>query len=556
MNLASWGLGLKRLSFPREASSAEIDTIVYGSFPQLSGRGYDILRTGPKCKSLVVIATPPGGMTIPYMMDIVQQSKLYIRPKDHSLVEQLQTDVADASKNCSESDDSSDKSPRAFRSKGAERAVEVSSSASDMEQQSSPFVSLLDESEEEFDKQLKLAISASLLESNAVVDAVETESIPFKEALKKLCETTIKPKEYQRITIRRSHIFDDSIRLFQKGVCCNKPFKVTFIGEPAVDLGGPLREYFTVMMRAIAKNSSLFEGRTGQRVLRSNVSAVLEKTYLHVGRMMGASLLQGGSPPTFLANSIVDYMLYGIEGVQLRINNIPDIALQKVLKELEDASSVSEFQGLLDNPVLSHRIQLGIDKPSTHYHLTDKSHILRILCIHQTILSSKGQIDQMMEGLNEHGLLSLMKKYPECARVMLSNATEVLTAAAMIDLFQVEYSSCGSNNRQKEEASIIMFYDYLQDIEDGKVFLSTEPTKVQMALEKVLQFTTGSRSIPPLGFDSSPTINFCHDPAVTLPTSNTCSMSITLPTAIINVDTFSSRMTYGIGNSLGCLGHV
>ena len=34
----------------------------------------------------MVIATPPGGMTIPYMMDIVQQSKLYIRPKDHSLV--------------------------------------------------------------------------------------------------------------------------------------------------------------------------------------------------------------------------------------------------------------------------------------------------------------------------------------------------------------------------------------------------------------------------------------------------------------------------------------
>eukprot|EP00731_Ephydatia_muelleri_P016139 Em0009g563a len=345
MNLASWGLGLKRLSFPREASSAEINTIVYGSFPQLSGRGYDILRTGPKCKSLVVIATPPGGMTIPYMMDIVQQSKNNSKPTYSRRVEKLQR------KRCS-----SDKSPRAFRSKGAERAVEVSSSASDMEQQSSPFVTLLDESEEEFDKQLKLAIGASLLESNTVVDAV------------------------------------------------------------------------------------------------------------------------GGSPPTFLANSIVDYMLYGIEGVQLRINNIPDIALQKVLKELEDASSVSEFQ-------------------------------------------------------------------------------EVLTAAAMIDLFQVEYSSCGSNNRQKEEASIIMFYDYLQDIDDGKVFLSTEPTKVQMALEKVLQFTTGSRSIPPLGFDSSPTINFCHDPAVTLPTSNTCSMSITLPTAIINVDTFSSRMTYGIGNSLGCLGH-
>ena len=38
----------------------------------------------------------------------------------------------------------------------------------------SPFVTLYDESEDEFDKQLNQAISASLLESNAVVSAVET----------------------------------------------------------------------------------------------------------------------------------------------------------------------------------------------------------------------------------------------------------------------------------------------------------------------------------------------------------------------------------------------
>jgi hypothetical protein len=85
MELASWGLGLKRLSFARDASPAEIETVVCGSFPRLSGR-YELLRTGPKSKGLVVISTPPGGMTIPYIMDIVQQSKLYIRPKDQSLV--------------------------------------------------------------------------------------------------------------------------------------------------------------------------------------------------------------------------------------------------------------------------------------------------------------------------------------------------------------------------------------------------------------------------------------------------------------------------------------
>lgn len=76
-----------------------------------------------------------------------------------------------------------------------------------------------------------------------------------------------------------------------------------------------------------------------------------------------------------------------------------------------------------------------------------------------------------------------------------------------------------------------------------------------MALENVLQFTTGSSCIPPSGFNCSPIINFCHDPAVILATSNTCSMSIILPTAMIDVDALSSRMTFGIGSSVG-FGHV
>ena len=46
-----------------------------------------------------------------------------------------------------------------------------------------------------------------------------------------------------------------------------------------------------------------------------------------------------------------------------------------------------------------------------------------------------------------------------------------------------------------------------------------------------------------------------HDSAVALPTINTCSSTLTLPTAIANGDTFKKRMTYAIFNSVG-FGHV
>ena len=55
---------------------------------------------------------------------------------------------------------------------------------------------------------------------------------------------------------------------------------------------------------------------------------------------------------------------------------------------------------------------------------------------------------------------------------------------------------------------ICKFYLLSINCVDRKVFLSTEPRKVQMALDNVLLFTTGCCCIPPLGFESSPIINF------------------------------------------------
>ena len=80
MDLAELGLGLKRLAFDCNASQREIDSVIYDAFPQLSTRGYKLLRTASKRKNLVVIKTPPDGMTVLYLRDLLQQSKLFLRP--------------------------------------------------------------------------------------------------------------------------------------------------------------------------------------------------------------------------------------------------------------------------------------------------------------------------------------------------------------------------------------------------------------------------------------------------------------------------------------------
>ena len=62
----------------------------------------------------------------------------------------------------------------------------------------------------------------------------------LQEHTQKVCASDI-----QRINIRQSHLLDDAISLVQKATFCpGKTLKVRFIGEPAVDDGGPRREFF------------------------------------------------------------------------------------------------------------------------------------------------------------------------------------------------------------------------------------------------------------------------------------------------------------------------
>lgn len=50
--------------------------------------------------------------------------------------------------------------------------------------------------------------------------------------------------------------------------------RVAFLGESAVDTGGPRREFFMLLMGAIANNGSILDGPPNRRLLRHNVLAL------------------------------------------------------------------------------------------------------------------------------------------------------------------------------------------------------------------------------------------------------------------------------------------
>ena len=69
-----------------------------------------------------------------------------------------------------------------------------------------------------------------------------------------------------RITVSSS-IWDDALRAVKRTFDEMKHVCVTFIGEIAVDGGGPRREFFMLFMNAIRENNSLLEGPLTTHVL-------------------------------------------------------------------------------------------------------------------------------------------------------------------------------------------------------------------------------------------------------------------------------------------------
>lgn len=66
--------------------------------------------------------------------------------------------------------------------------------------------------------------------------------------------------QFQRVIVHRRHLFQDALWL-PIGNELSRHIHVTFVGEPAMDERGPLRELLHLLMTAIAANNQLFQGK-------------------------------------------------------------------------------------------------------------------------------------------------------------------------------------------------------------------------------------------------------------------------------------------------------
>ena len=142
------------------------------------------------------------------------------------------------------------------------------------------------------------------------------------------------PEDRLRIIVRRKHIFEDTLHRLRNGIDISKHLRVTFIGESAIDDGGPMREYMRLLLGSIISNNSLFCGDVNSRFLRHNVIELNKKTYFYVGQILSITLVHGGPAPSFFVEPIADYILYGLEKVKVSIADVQDKVIKRKLQKV------------------------------------------------------------------------------------------------------------------------------------------------------------------------------------------------------------------------------
>lgn len=176
--------------------------------------------------------------------------------------------------------------------------------------------------------------------------------------------TTITPDTHipQRITISRDLLLSDSVRFFKRREFDYKSaVRVVFEGEPAVDGGGPKREYFTLLLQSLLSPSApirLFEGRESFIMPMHNMDAIRAGMFKVAGRMITTSVTNGGPGFPVLSPVLYKYLVTPTGDIDKILSEITkdDVVDWNIVEAVE---RVSRYVRLLVNPQNRFLIGLG-----------------------------------------------------------------------------------------------------------------------------------------------------------------------------------------------------
>ncbi|XP_029015587.1 G2/M phase-specific E3 ubiquitin-protein ligase-like isoform X2 [Betta splendens] len=342
---------------------------------------------------------------------------------------------------------------------------------------------------------------------------------------------------YKPIYISRGNLWTTALRQFsrQRFAESTHMLYVTFasdedITEDAEDLGGPRREFFRLLVKAIYKESGAFEESSNGFIPRLNITHVQNGLYRTIGQMMATIIVQGGESPALLSPLVVGYLLTGHFQFNVTPDDVADMELREALKKVDQAASKDELdQAIGYCESWQYQIE-GLPNPVT---MDNKDAFVKSAILFHVLIQRQSCYDQLGEGLKQYEVFSLLKENPGI-RVLLEMPQKCndVTDDDVATLLKPVYSVLGSNKRPREELLVVKFREFLhcvQEKEIGERLHARDLTEAEkefiqtLTAGHILAFATGSSQVPATGFLPSPKLTFVHDETKHLPVSHTCS---------------------------------
>nr|XP_055024358.1 uncharacterized protein LOC129414352 [Misgurnus anguillicaudatus] len=354
------------------------------------------------------------------------------------------------------------------------------------------------------------------------------EDVDVGSLLREFQQSHLSPKEQVSILVHRNKVLQSAKEaISNSNFSWTKTPLVTFVGEEALDCGGPRREFFRLLMMEVQSSLGIFEGKPGQLFFTYDQMALEQHKYELAGKLIAWSVAHGG--PGFKALDPCLYQLMCIQECPLENFDwclIPDADIQRKLQKILSCKTTADL----------HRLQReegdwicecgipGIYRPDIS--IRDLPKIYSCAVRHYIYLRTSKMIHQFTKGLNAYGQFwDLVKSYWADFLLIFTNMHEPISRSTFRSLFQIDWSKATSHRRMAEEETIKCWELLLKMIEDKK-------TKLQF--EELLVFVTGADEIPPLGFPQKPSIHFYHPEkrGCRLPYANTCTMGLFLPRGV------------------------
>ena len=313
--------------------------------------------------------------------------------------------------------------------------------------------------------------------------------------------------------------------------------------EGAIDWGGPMREFFTLILQYI-HDSQLMCGPGNSRFLSYNVKCLEDHDYFVAGLMIAMSLVHGGLAPHFLS-PVMFQALLSDQPLTVPLHDVYDHELKSSLESLLDSDTVEKARSCTVEGNLATVLDLAGTLAMPIQTLDDVKKMVAATSQWFVLGRCKPALESFQEGLSALGVLEVVRTYPDSFRPLFCDVPEKLTAERMEQLFRPNTSPVGSSKALTESLVLSRWSDYLQDIEDAE--------DSDITLSDILFFTTGCKVLPQRALPV--TVEFLHEPGTEglsrFPTANTCSNILRLPVIHGDYESFKADVTFGFLNARG-----